>query len=235
MRGHVADGHRPSWDGQFLHHFAYMIDPERPNQSSGHSPSACIDSAHTNTYPGSLTVGTKLHVRKTVCGQDSYHRAEILAIRHGNHMVTRSSSPHPSSSPANTPPPGTLSFYVHYGDFNKRLDEWVDVSRLDLSGPIEFPTPKSTKPKKVTAHKCHDHYIWHITVHNHACDCIFLKTQQHYDLVHICILVRRHRKVPKPRPAHWHPQEMPAQKAVAPMNRQPPTGQPWNLFATVDQ
>ncbi|XP_052128506.1 histone acetyltransferase Tip60-like [Frankliniella occidentalis] len=31
-----------------------------------------------------------------------------------------------------------LSFYVHYVDFNKRLDEWVSVERLDTR-KVQYP------------------------------------------------------------------------------------------------
>ncbi|KAG5518738.1 hypothetical protein PMAC_002707 [Pneumocystis sp. 'macacae'] len=39
-------------------------------------------------------------------------------------------------------------FYVHYQGFNKRLDEWVPLSRIDFSKEIEFPRPD--KSKKIT-------------------------------------------------------------------------------------
>ncbi|SAM00365.1 hypothetical protein [Absidia glauca] len=42
-----------------------------------------------------------------------------------------------------------LEFYVHYVEFNKRLDEWVSIIRLDFTRPITFPTIK----KKATGHK----------------------------------------------------------------------------------
>lgn len=35
-----------------------------------------------------------------------------------------------------------LEYYVHYVEFNKRLDEWVPINRLDFSRPIEFPVKK---------------------------------------------------------------------------------------------
>ncbi|KAK9472994.1 acyl-CoA N-acyltransferase [Dipodascopsis tothii] len=41
---------------------------------------------------------------------------------------------------------GEPVFYVHYEEFNKRLDEWVAQGRLDLSKPVEWPKPE--KPKK---------------------------------------------------------------------------------------
>ncbi|KAF3936060.1 hypothetical protein ABW20_dc0103303 [Dactylellina cionopaga] len=44
---------------------------------------------------------------------------------------------------------GEPIFYVHYQDFNKRLDEWVSVSRIDLAREVEFPVPeKPVVPKK---------------------------------------------------------------------------------------
>ncbi|ORZ22430.1 acyl-CoA N-acyltransferase [Absidia repens] len=42
-----------------------------------------------------------------------------------------------------------LEFYVHYVEFNKRLDEWVSIIRLDFTRPITFPTIK----KKTTGNK----------------------------------------------------------------------------------
>ncbi|KAI9498795.1 acyl-CoA N-acyltransferase [Zychaea mexicana] len=49
-------------------------------------------------------------------------------------------------------PPG-LEYYVHYVEFNKRLDEWVDFSRLDFNREIEFPKPdqKKNKNREATA------------------------------------------------------------------------------------
>ncbi|KAF3239209.1 Histone acetyltransferase [Orbilia oligospora] len=44
---------------------------------------------------------------------------------------------------------GEPVFYVHYQDFNKRLDEWVAASRIDITREVEFPVPeKPTPPKK---------------------------------------------------------------------------------------
>ncbi|KAL9113075.1 MAG: hypothetical protein Q9227_002687 [Pyrenula ochraceoflavens] len=43
----------------------------------------------------------------------------------------------------------TLS--VHYVDFNKRLDEWIEGSRIDLSQEVEFPPPEKPEKKKTGA------------------------------------------------------------------------------------
>ncbi|KAI9770576.1 MAG: Histone acetyltransferase [Geoglossum simile] len=39
-------------------------------------------------------------------------------------------------------------FYVHYEEFNKRLDEWIPAQRLDLSKEVEWPTPEKPDKKK---------------------------------------------------------------------------------------
>lgn len=39
-------------------------------------------------------------------------------------------------------------FYVHYEDFNKRLDEWVLAERINLDKDISFPKPKELDPDK---------------------------------------------------------------------------------------
>ncbi|KAK6531175.1 Histone acetyltransferase [Arthrobotrys megalospora] len=43
---------------------------------------------------------------------------------------------------------GEPVFYVHYQDFNKRLDEWVAASRIDISREVEFPVPEKPAPPK---------------------------------------------------------------------------------------
>ena len=56
-------------------------------------------------------------------------KAEVLSVRQRN---------------------GGLSFYVHYVDFNKRLDEWVAADRIDLSQEVEWPAPEKPEKKKTT-------------------------------------------------------------------------------------
>lgn len=45
---------------------------------------------------------------------------------------------------------GGLTFYVHYVEFNKRLDEWVSADRIDLSQEVEWPAPEKPEKKKTT-------------------------------------------------------------------------------------
>merc|ERR1711939_39484 len=69
-----------------------------------------------------LRIGTKAMVEK----DGEKRKAEILS------MQTRKGRP---------------TFYVHYQEFNKRLDEWVSAERLDLSQEVEWPLPEKPEPK----------------------------------------------------------------------------------------
>jgi histone acetyltransferase HTATIP len=45
---------------------------------------------------------------------------------------------------------GRPRFYVHYEEFNKRLDEWIQADRIDLSREVEWPAPEKTDKKKAS-------------------------------------------------------------------------------------
>ncbi|CAK7211229.1 Histone acetyltransferase [Sporothrix eucalyptigena] len=38
-------------------------------------------------------------------------------------------------------------YYCNFDNFNKRLDEWVPVSRIDFTQDVEWPNPEKDKPK----------------------------------------------------------------------------------------
>ncbi|KAF9099694.1 Histone acetyltransferase [Mortierella sp. GBA35] len=80
---------------------------------------------------GSIVIGCKLQVLHGTPAE--YRKAEILSIR-----------PTPTADD-----PTRSEYYVHYSDYNKRLDEWVVPERLNLLGEIEYP--KSKKAKTVLA------------------------------------------------------------------------------------
>ncbi|KAG4302562.1 hypothetical protein PCANB_001124 [Pneumocystis canis] len=92
----------------------------QPNTSS--ETSAEIQSSD-NTKSQKLYVGCKVYVTK----DKALQKAEILSFQ------TRKNQPY---------------FYVHYHGFNKRLDEWVPLSRIDFTKEIEFP--RLDKSKKTT-------------------------------------------------------------------------------------
>ncbi|KAJ9639127.1 uncharacterized protein PV06_07321 [Exophiala oligosperma] len=72
-----------------------------------------------------LQIGVKAFVEKN--GEP--RKAEILSIKQRN---------------------GSLTFYVHYVEFNKRLDEWISAERIDLSQEVEWPAPEKPEKKKTT-------------------------------------------------------------------------------------
>ncbi|KAJ5234292.1 uncharacterized protein N7469_003460 [Penicillium citrinum] len=73
-----------------------------------------------------IRIGVKAMVQK----DGELRKAEILSIRQ------RKDGP---------------SFYVHYVDFNKRLDEWVASTRIDLTQEVEWPQPEKADKKKASA------------------------------------------------------------------------------------
>lgn len=42
---------------------------------------------------------------------------------------------------------GQQRYYVHYQDYNKRLDEWVGADRIDYTQPLEYPEEKVEEKK----------------------------------------------------------------------------------------
>jgi histone acetyltransferase HTATIP len=46
---------------------------------------------------------------------------------------------------------GKPTFYVHYEEFNKRLDEWVPAERIDLTREVEWPAPEKPDKKKTSS------------------------------------------------------------------------------------
>ncbi len=72
-----------------------------------------------------LTPGTTLQVLKNIDGTQFYQRAQIMSQRVGDD--------------------GQPEFYIHFSEFNKRLDEWVPLERLDLS-TVERKGPAAAAP-----------------------------------------------------------------------------------------
>ncbi|CDK28668.1 unnamed protein product [Kuraishia capsulata CBS 1993] len=70
-----------------------------------------------------IKVGCKCYVSK----DGEFRLAEILSV----HMRK-----------------GRLVFYVHYQEFNKRLDEWIEKDRVDYRRPLQMPKPPSSKKDK---------------------------------------------------------------------------------------
>lgn len=74
------------------------------------------------------SIGVKVHTLHVASNE--YRLAEILSIQ------SRKGEPF---------------YYVHYEEFNKRLDEWVPALRFDLTKEVEFPLPDEKKAGAVSA------------------------------------------------------------------------------------
>ncbi|CAJ0758093.1 14988_t:CDS:2 [Entrophospora sp. SA101] len=57
--------------------------------------------------------------------RSEHRKAEILSIR--------------------TNGSGQTEYYIHFMEFNKRLDEWINIDRVDFSREVERPTKKRAK------------------------------------------------------------------------------------------
>lgn len=104
--------------------------PDTPSSSRAtpaKSGNSTANAQHFLTSP----IGCKLFVKKLMQNQESeFRKAEILSFR------------------GPTDDPSKMEYYVHYVEFNKRLDEWVPAERLDLTREIEFPKSKKQKLKE---------------------------------------------------------------------------------------
>ncbi|XP_067348193.1 histone acetyltransferase KAT5 isoform X3 [Channa argus] len=80
-----------------------------------------------NTSSVEIVEGCRLPVlRKNQEHEDEWPLAEILSVKEVS---------------------GRKLYYVHYIDFNKRLDEWVTVDRLDMK-KLQFPKKEAKTPTK---------------------------------------------------------------------------------------
>ena len=54
---------------------------------------------------------------------------------------------------------GRPTFYVHYDEFNKRLDEWVSAERIDLAQEVEWPLPEKADTKNKQKSNQHSQHL----------------------------------------------------------------------------
>lgn len=93
-----------------------------------------------------VTVGSKIYVIKESpdTGESEQRQAEVLSIRERKRSRLRAMLEGEQADEK----PGETDYYVHYCEFNKRLDEWVPSSRLVLSRDIEWPRPQENTATK---------------------------------------------------------------------------------------
>lgn len=99
-----------------------------------------------------VVVGCKVFVQKpdVVTNEMEERKAEILSIREKpKTRLTKKQQAELEGKPAPTLEE-KLEYYVHYCEFNKRLDEWVSGTRLITSRELEWPKvePVNDKTKR---------------------------------------------------------------------------------------
>ncbi|PWN54184.1 putative ESA1-histone acetyltransferase [Violaceomyces palustris] len=114
----------------------------------GHGTPAPEDVGPLTSPGGSYTleevvVGCKIFVEKpdVITGELEQRKAEILSVREKpKPRLTKRELAANEGKPAPTIEE-KLEYYVHYCEFNKRLDEWVSGTKLITSKEIEWPKP----------------------------------------------------------------------------------------------
>ncbi|KAH9978929.1 acyl-CoA N-acyltransferase [Lactifluus volemus] len=119
-----------------------------------------------------ISVGCKIYAKRwnADASEPEERLAEILSIRDklNNPYLRRQASsasasssgtpygpsPAPDAFPSN-PELDKFEFFVHWDQFNKRLDEWIPGSRLALTRDLEWPRQKKDKKEKEKGVKKH--------------------------------------------------------------------------------
>lgn len=118
--------------------------PATPGTPGG----ADVDAGPATNAGGTYTledvvVGSKLFVQKPdlATGEIEERKAEILSIREKpKPRIPRGEQQAAKAAALLLPAPEErLEYYVHYSEFNKRLDEWVSGVRLIITREIEWP------------------------------------------------------------------------------------------------
>ncbi|KAJ2365310.1 Histone acetyltransferase, partial [Coemansia sp. RSA 2607] len=104
-----------------------MGSGSRPGTPGGPKSETLVTSV---TSASQITIGCKAFFEK----DNEIRQAEILSIRDASKKqnIQRTAEDAPLSNSEGTV---QYEFYVHYVEFNKRLDEWVLDSRMQMNKP----------------------------------------------------------------------------------------------------
>ncbi|WFD04519.1 histone acetyltransferase [Malassezia obtusa] len=99
-----------------------------------------------------VVVGCKLYVEKVnpENGETEQRMAEVLSIREKRQNKLHRLQAEQESGVKMEEEAPEIDYYVHYCEFNKRLDEWVPSAKLILSREMEWPKPP--EPSAATKH-----------------------------------------------------------------------------------
>jgi histone acetyltransferase HTATIP len=96
-----------------------------------------------------VVTGVKIFVIKPLgTGQVEHRKAEVLSTRS---KPVSAFAPPPGPNDPKPDPRDDTEYYIHYVEFNKRLDEWVGGSRLMTDREMEWPKAKEETKKKASS------------------------------------------------------------------------------------
>ncbi|KAJ2704050.1 Histone acetyltransferase [Coemansia sp. IMI 203386] len=112
-----------------------MGSGSRPGTPGGTKPETTVTTVSTTSQ---VAIGCKAFFEK----DNEIRQAEILSIRDKaqKRNIQRTADDAPLD---NDDGKVEYEFYVHYVEFNKRLDEWVPDSRMRMDKPVTFPKKKN--------------------------------------------------------------------------------------------
>ncbi|SGY99020.1 BQ5605_C034g11262 [Microbotryum silenes-dioicae] len=115
-----------------------MTASSAPAPADGQSLPKPVISPPNTVLLKAIATGCKVYVERP----DQARKAEILMIREKKlSRAARKATLESGVPPPEVPDEEKLEYYVHYVEFNKRLDEWVQGSRILLSREVEWPLP----------------------------------------------------------------------------------------------
>lgn len=101
-----------------------------------------------------ISVGCKVFARRPgPDGQEEQRLAEVLSIRDKPTNPYASRFRNELKPDELQRPEDRLEFFVHWDQFNKRLDDWIPGSRILLNRDMEWPRPKAPPSTKKAAQK----------------------------------------------------------------------------------
>ncbi|KAK4054255.1 Histone acetyltransferase [Microbotryomycetes sp. JL201] len=125
-----------------------MTAPQTPAAASDQPPPKPVISAPNTVLLKDISSGCKVYVQRQ--GEEA-RKAEILSIREKKlsraaRKATLEKGQSVEDAVKNMSDEEKLEYYVHYVEFNKRLDEWISGSRILLSREVEWPVIQPPAP-----------------------------------------------------------------------------------------
>ncbi|GAA5936691.1 NuA4 histone acetyltransferase complex catalytic subunit ESA1 [Sporobolomyces koalae] len=143
-----------------------MTASSTANHNPNEPPPKPIISPPNTLTLSQIVTGCKVYVQRPVQRDvpvEEVRKAEILSIRERKlgrserrerkQRMKQGESTEHASDTADSTAQGLdrLEYYIHYVEFNKRLDEWIPAARILLSKEVEWPIPPAPAPSTSTS------------------------------------------------------------------------------------